>query len=69
MKSSTANHRLLKCGSSVESSARKIGNKIHSVGFLFITWGITDLMNMVAILHHSNGLEVTFLLICKGFGL
>lgn len=70
MKSSTANHRLLKCGSSVESSARKIRNYIRSVGFLFPTWGITDLMNVAAILHHSNiGLEETFLLICQGFEL
>lgn len=37
-----------------ESYLHQIGNEIGCVGFLFLTSGITDLMNMVAILHHCR---------------
>lgn len=72
MESSTANHRLLKCGSNGKRSAKshlqQIGNEMGCVGFLFLTLGIIKLMNMAAILHHCNcGSGITFRLICQGF--
>lgn len=56
------------CQEQCWSYLHQIGNEILSVGSVFLSWGIIDLMNMVAVLHHSNsGLGVTFLLICQGF--
>lgn len=65
MESSTANRRVLKCGCNGKSSAKSFlhqtGNEIGCVAFLFLTLGITDLTNMVAILHHCNSsLGITF---------